>query len=200
MNLILLRIASLTLMSLLVGCAATVQKGDHPTDAPAASSAHATSVAPMPNVAVPTSARQRMVINLSGSKTSTDSKDWSAFKREWQDIFNEQFGKAGIRLEWQEGDLKPLGERGTLLSVQVNDFRFVGVGARVMFGVFTGNAFINARLRFANLENGDSFGEQVYNTSSSAGHGVFAAVTPKQIYAIADEVIAEMRAGTAGSK
>jgi hypothetical protein len=61
-----------------------------------------------------------------------------------------------------------------------------------MFGIMTGNAFIDAKLRFSDLNDGVLFGEHVFNTSSSAWHGVFAAMTPKQIYAIADEVIREM--------
>ena len=57
----------------------------------------------------------------------------------------------------------------------------------------TGNAFIDAKIEFRDLKAGALYGERAYNTSSSAVHGVFAAVTPKQIYAIADETLAEIK-------
>jgi hypothetical protein len=43
------------------------------------------------------------------------------------------------------------------------------------------------------LKAGTLYGERDYNTSSSALHGVFAAMTPKQIYAISDETLAEIK-------
>jgi hypothetical protein len=85
------------------------------------------------------------------------------------------------------------GQPGTLLAVNVNDYRVVGQGARILFGIMTGNAYIDAQLRYTDLQNGAAFGAQGINTSSSAGHGIFATVTPKQIYAIADDVIRQMK-------
>ena len=120
--------------------------------------------------------------------------DHPSYKQEWRDIFKEQATTAGIAFEFQDGDAKPTGTAGTLLSVYMNDYRFVGIGSRLAFGIMTGNAYIDATLRFRSLADGATFGEQAYNTGSSASHGVFAAMTPKQIYAIADEVIREMKA------
>lgn len=190
-----LRLSTLAVCLVLGGCAATVQKGESTSAASPATAAASTTLAP-PAVAVriPAASAARLVLNLSGSNVSTESKDWVAFKEEWRAIFQEQATAAGITFEWQEGDVRPLGQAGTLLSVQVNAYRFVGVGARIMFGIMTGNAFIDAKLRFSDLNDGAVFGEQAYNTSSTAWHGVFAAVTPKQIYAIADEVIRDMKA------
>ena len=82
-----------------------------------------------------------------------------------------------------------MAQNGTLLVVNVNDYRVVGIGARVMFGIMTGNAYIDAQLKFKDLNDGKVFGEQADNTSSSAKQVNFSPVTPKQIYAIADEVI-----------
>jgi hypothetical protein len=63
----------------------------------------------------------------------------------------------------------------------------------MMLGVFTGNAYIDAKIEFRDLMAGTLYGERAYNTSSSAMHGVFAAMTPKQIYAIADETLAQIK-------
>ena len=174
----------------LTGCAASVQKS-----APATSSAPSatTSAAAQAPVRVPEEASKRLVLNMTGSKVSTEAKDWVAFKQEWRAIFQQQTTAAGLKFDFQEGDARPNGEAGTLLAVVVNDYRYVGIGARLAFGIMTGNAYLDATLRFRSLRDGTTFGEQAYNTSSSAWHGVFAAMTPKQIYAIADEVIREMK-------
>ena len=55
-----------------------------------------------------------------------------------------------------------------------------------------GNAYVDAKIRFADLKSGATFGEQTYNTTSSAWHGVFAKMTPQQVDAIAGEVFGEI--------
>ena len=187
-----LKISTLALCVALGGCAATVQKSEPP---PANTSATTTPAAAPINVAVkiPVASSNRLVLNMSGSKISTESKDWGYFKDEWRAIFEQQTKAAGIQFEWQEGEVRHSGQPGTLLAVNVNDYRVVGQGARIFFGVMTGNAYIDAQLLYTDLQTGAAFGAQGINTSSSAGHGIFAAVTPKQIYAIADDVIRLMK-------
>jgi hypothetical protein len=85
-------------------------------------------------------------------------------------------------------------EAGTLVTVDVNDYRQVGIGARIFFGVMTGNAYIDAKVAFADLSNGKPFGEQAYNTSSSAWSAVFGTMTPHQVDAIATGVFREIKA------
>ena len=63
-----------------------------------------------------------------------------------------------------------------------------------MFGIMTGNAYIDAKIRFSNLRDGALFGEQQYNTTSSAASGVFAKVTPQQVDAIGTEVFRDLKA------
>jgi hypothetical protein len=183
----------LTLAALIAlgGCAATVQKGDV-SNASTSGSRTASSAAPKVNI--PQAASKRLVLNMSGSKVSTEARDWVSFKDEWRSIFQEQTKAAGIQFEWQDGAPRPLGQNGTLLVVNINDYRFVGIGSRVMLGIMTGNAYIDAQLQFRDLNDGKMLGQQAYNTTSSAKQGVFSAVTPKQIYAIADEVIRDMKA------
>jgi hypothetical protein len=57
----------------------------------------------------------------------------------------------------------------------------------------TGNAFIDAKVEFRDLASGNLYGERSFNTTSSAWEGIFASTTPKQIYALADEIIGEIR-------
>lgn len=165
--------------ALLGGCAATVEK----------SGPLGVSSAP---INVPANVAKRMVLNLQLHPKLPADDGWAAFRKEWIDITREQATNAGVQLVEQEGAPRATGEAGVLVSVLVNDYRHVGVGKRMMLGIMSGNAFIDAKVEFRDLKTGTLFGERNYNTSSSAGHGVFAAVTPKQIYAIADETLAEI--------
>lgn len=130
---------------------------------------------------------------MSGPKSVTEARDWPAFKQEWRDTFAEHAKHAGISFVFADTDA-PRGEDGTLLQVTVNDYRMVGIGSRVFLGIMTGNAYMDTRIRFANLRDGSTFGEQQHNTSSSAWSGVFAKVTPQQVDAVAAGVFRSMMA------
>ena len=171
--------ASLILLAaLLSGCAATVQRP--PTTAVVA------------GLNIPAASAKRVVLNVQLAPSHPQDAGWEAFKKEWVDIMREQAQGQAMQFAAQSGEPKATGETGTLMVVRVADYRHVGVGARLAFGIMTGNAFIDAKIEFRDLQSGDLIGERRYNTTSSAVHGVFAAVTPKQIYAIADEALAEI--------
>jgi hypothetical protein len=163
---------AMTLAVLLSGCAATVKKGDD--------------VKP---VKVGASATKSIVLNMAGGKDATGSKDWEPFKGIWREALQEEASAVGATVSAQEGDPKPTGTPGTLLAVNVADFRYVSTGARVGFGIMTGNAFVNAQVSFRDLNTGEVWGERHYDTSSSAWQGVFAPMTDKQVHAICKEIV-----------
>ena len=134
-----------------------------------------------------------MVLSMQLDPKHAQDAGWKSFKQECIDIVQERALAQGFKFAVQEGDPKPTGEAGTLIVVRVNDYRHVGIGSRIASGIMTGNAFIDAKVEFRDLKAGGLYGERAYNTSSSAAHGVFAAVTPKQIYAIADETLSEIK-------
>ena len=111
---------------------------------------------------------------MTGPKNVVEAKDWAEFKREWRETFGEHARQAGIAYTFAEAGAKPTGEDGTLLAVEVADYRIVGIGARVFFGVMTGNAYIDAKVKAIGLRDGTIFGEQQYSTSSSAWGGICA--------------------------
>jgi hypothetical protein len=164
--------------TLLTGCAANVTRG---------------SGSAAPTVRVPPESAAKITMNVTGPRTLTQSQDWELFKGEWRAAMKSQALSAGLAFDTQEGEPKPTGEAGTLLVVHVNDYRYLSPGARFGFGVMTGNAYIDAKIRFADLKNGKPFGEQSYNTSSSAWQGIFSAMTEKQVQAIAAEIVREVR-------
>lgn len=174
----------------LAGCAST-QKGSAPEPTPPA--AAAAPAMPMQPVRVAPGAGRKVVLNMTGAKTSVDAKDWSSFKEEFRATFAEHAKIAGISFAMQEGPAKPMGEAGTLVTVHVVDYRQVGIGARVFFGAMTGNAYINAKVAFQDLNNGAKFGDQAYSTETSALAGVFGQVTPQQVNQIAGGVFGEIK-------
>jgi hypothetical protein len=145
-------------------------------------------------VSIPVASARKLVVVMTGPKNVVESKDWPEMKREWRETFAEHAKGAGIAYSFVESAPPPSAEEGTLLLVNVADYRIVSIGMRILFGVMTGNAFIDAQVAFTNLRDGSKFGEQQYNTSSSAWGGIFAKVTPQQVDQIATGVFAELKA------
>jgi hypothetical protein len=159
----------------LTACASTVQKSG-PS-------------APVPVVAA--GAGKSIVLNMTGSTTATTAKDWTDFKGLWRDACTQESAAAGAVFSMQDGEPNPTGSAGTLVVVNVADYRYVSTGARIMLGVMTGNAYINAQVTFRDLKNGDVRTSETYDTKSSAWGGVFAAMTTKQVQAMCHEIVAE---------
>lgn len=180
--------------TLFIGGCATKPAGSSGSSAPPPAAA----AEPAPRVAtpvnVPAVSARKVVMSMTGPKQVIEAKDWADFKREWSATFSEYAKAAGIAFSFVDGDLVPQGQDGTMLLVSVSDYRMVGIGARIMFGIMTGNAFIDANIKFANLRDGAVFGEQQYNTSSSAWGGIFAKVTPQQVDTIGSEVFRDIKA------
>jgi hypothetical protein len=182
----------------LSGCAATGTPQDTvQRPAPVGAAAPAPPGAATPVVAelpltVPATSTKRLVLNMTGPDFVTGAKDWARFQEEWRATFVDHAKEAGIAFDVQNGDAKPTGKNGILLRVYVNDYRLVGIGSRIFFGVMTGNAYIDAKAAYTDLYDGKEYGERTYNTSSSAWAGVFAKMTPQQVDQIATKVFAEL--------
>ena len=176
--------ASLIAVSTLItGCASSPTSTDRVQAADMASTSRIAAAVP-----VPAAAKRKVVLALTGPKAIIESTDWGEFKREWRETFAEHATEAAVAYTFSDAAPKPTGEDGTILLVDVSDYRIVGIGARIFFGVMTGNAFIDAKVKFSSLRDGVAFGEQQYNTSSSAWGGIFAKVTPQQVDSIASNV------------
>jgi len=184
------------LLICILAAACATSGGSHdaaPASAPA-DKAVATDAA-LPPLTLPSASAKRLVLNMTGPAAVTQAKDWSSFQEEWRATFADHAKAAGVSFDVQKGDAHSISEAGTLLQVYVNDYHMVGIGSRIFFGVMTGNAYIDAKASYSDLNDGKAFGERVYNTSSSAWGGVFAKMTPQQVDAIASMVFAEL--GTA---
>jgi hypothetical protein len=137
-------------------------------------------------------AEKSIVLNITGSTDATAAKDWHDFKDIWRDECMQEASAVGAAFSMQESDAKPTGEPGTLVVVDIADFRYVSARARAMFSAMTGNAFINAQASFHDLRSGDVWSNKTYDTSSSASQGVHAPMTVKQVRSICHEIVSEI--------
>jgi hypothetical protein len=144
-------------------------------------------------VGIPAASAKHLVLNMTGASIVTNAKDWPKFQKEWRDNFEEYAKTDGVTFEVQDGEGHATGQPGILLKVYVNDYRFLGIGSRIMFGVMTGNAYIDAKATFCDLNDGKELGGRIYNTSSTAWAGIFAKMTPAQVDAIGQQVFAELK-------
>ena len=99
-------LASLAVMT--AGCAATVQKSGQ--------------TAP---TGVGAEAGKSIVLNVTGSTVATTAKDWNDFKGLWRDACTQEFTAAGAGFSMQDGEPRPTGDTGTLVVVNIVDYRYV---------------------------------------------------------------------------
>jgi hypothetical protein len=159
----------------LTGCAVSVKKSD--ADVP---------------LKINKESRKQITMNLAGSQTATTSQDWELMSSALRDAMAAAAASIDTTFSLQKGKPRPTGQTGTLLVVNIKDFRYVSETARYMVGIMTGNAFVDASVQFKDLRTGTSIGERTFNTSSSAWEGIFSAMTDKQVKAIATEIADEI--------
>jgi hypothetical protein len=108
---------------------------------------------------------KHVVLNVTGSDETTSAKDWTGFKGIWNDECSDEFHEAEAEFSMHNGAPQPTGSEGALVVVNVVDYRYVSIGARVAFGIMTGNAFINAQVGFRALKTGETWATKTYDTN-----------------------------------
>ena len=170
--------AAITLLS---GCAATVQQ---PTSAPGAQAA-----APAAPIAAPSVASGRLVVLLTGPAAVMSSADWLAFREEWETSVGAAAAAAKVVATLPGSEAQIPADPAVLARVQVNDFRYVSQAKRYALGVMAGNAYMDLDVEFLDWPGKRLLGTRKYATTSSAWHGVFSAMTPKQVEAVSAEIV-----------
>ena len=165
--------------ALLSACAATVQR---PTTA---------AVEP---IAIDGDVRQ-IVLVVEGSDTARAQDDWRDFQALWRDAIGSSASAAGLQGGVRDSRPAALDPPGVVVVLRVDSYRYVSTGARYGLGVMTGNAHIKANAQFIRLPGGQVAATRSYDTTSSAWQGIFAPMTVKQVQAITDRIVAEIRGG-----
>jgi len=134
-----------------------------------------------------------IVLRMNGSAVATSASDWLRVKTEWREAMEGASQEASTKFVDETVGRSSGKGAGTVVDIHVEDFHFVAPGARYTLGIMTGNAFIQARVSFRDLQSGRTFGERSYNTSSSAWQGIFAPTSDKQARAIAADIVKQIK-------
>ncbi|QVI69158.1 DUF4410 domain-containing protein [Pseudomonas syringae] len=169
-----LTVVGLIFTALLTGCAATVERGGLGT------------------MSVSHAAKQNIAVEFDGSDKVLAHKDWPLLQSTWSQSLKTEAAAEGYELLVVKQDPAP--RPGVLLKVDVSTFRYITSGARYTVGSMTGNAWVNSKVEFIDMESGRRMGLRSYDTKSTAWEGVFSAMTEKQLEAISKRIIADIKA------
>lgn len=169
-------ILALLAFTLLTGCAATVNKHG-----------------PTNQLAIAADAKHNLVVNFTGNSKVESNAKWGLLKTSWRNALQSEASTAGYALKEQAGEPRLSTEPGTILRVDVSNFRYLTPAMRYSLGIMVGNAWVDAEVSFLDLQTGQTIGVRKYNTSSTAWEGVFSAMTDEQLQALAKEMISEVR-------
>lgn len=163
---------------MLSGCAASVKSGG--TEA----------------LAIRESAKQNLVVNFQGNSKVEQNEDWPRLKQEWNEALQAEATRAGYNLvETKAPGLQ--GKDGVGIKINVTNFRYLTPGARYGAGVMVGNAWVNSSADYSDLKSGRLIGTRTYDTTSSAWEGVMSAMTQKQVQAISQQIISDIKSAKA---
>lgn len=145
-------------------------------------------------IGVAPAAAQRIVLQLRLPPGGSADEDWQAFRDEWQTSMSAAASARGARFQLLKDGESPGAQAGTLLRMQVNSYRYVSQARRSWLGAFSGNAALDVSVEAVELPSGRSAGSRQYSTSSSAWQGVFSAMTPRQVEAVSQDLVAAVQA------
>lgn len=143
---------------------------------------------PLPIEAATPIPAKHIALRMGGNQGS----DWGKFTTEWREALGDQAASSGMTFEFVDAKAAPSAAAGTLLDVSVSDYRYVSPAARFLFGIMTGNAFLDARVSFVDIASGREIGNKRYNTSSSAWDGIVAPMTDRQVRAVAVQIMGDV--------
>ena len=161
-------------VSLLSGCAASVKSGG--TEA----------------LTIEEPAKKNLVVNIQGNGKVRQNEDWIRLRQEWNEALKNEAERAGYRAtEYQVAN--PAEKDGVEIKINVTNFRYLTPASRYAAGVMVGNAWVNSSADYSDLKSGRLIGSRTYETSSSAWEGFMSAMTQKQVEAIAQQIISDIK-------
>ena len=120
------------------------------------------------------------------------SADWPAFRDEWRDQIKHSAEQDGWHFTILDAEPPRDTAAGTLIAIYINDYRYVSAAARVLFGIMTGNAFIQGAAELHEYPGKQAIGTVGLNVSSSARGGVASAMTGRQVATLTGDIFARL--------
>ncbi|KQP22589.1 hypothetical protein ASF43_01330 [Pseudorhodoferax sp. Leaf267] len=162
----------------LTGCAASVSR-------PTATTAQA-------RIAAPAATSKLFVVLVPGADLPKTDANWEALREEWQTSLASAAAAQQVDVALLPREPQTIAPSTVLARVTVNDYRYVSQAKRYGLGVMAGNAYMDLDVEFFSAPGKQSIGTRKFSTSSSAWQGVFSAMTPKQVEAVASEIVKEV--------
>lgn len=173
----------------LCGCAPTVRAAPGAASATrAADEVRSTA----PSAAAAPAAARNLVLVVTGSDALRARPDWDRMVDAWARAMADAAQSSGAALEVRDTPPRAGGAPGTLLLVEVLDYRYVSLGARLGGGADAGRATVRARVRFRDLTSGAVRGERTYSSASSNYQETLAPGTMRQLRAIGRRMLADL--------
>jgi hypothetical protein len=148
---------------------------------------------PSPPAPVSAAHGKTLVLQLVGSPSHQASEDWGEFSQAWRESM--QAAAARDRFEFvfatREADLPAT--PATLVRVSVNDFRYMSQARRSMVGALHGNAFMDVEVAYLEWPGSRAVGSRRINTTTSFWQGPFSAATQKQVAAVTETILGDVR-------
>jgi len=138
-------------------------------------------------------ARDSIVLSIEGTERVQSNAEWGVLRSVWMNAMQRQAGAANVHYSEQVGDAHLTQTPATLVRINVTNFRYVTAGERINLGVMVGNAWVNSQVQYLDGQTGKLMGSRNYDTTSSAWEGVLSAMTDKQLDALSQAIVAEVR-------
>lgn len=163
----------------LTGCAATVNSY---TDAS--------------KIEVPQAAAKKVTLRLTGTPEIQVSNRWQKFSDEWYWKMQYEAESRNIPYTFAAKDSDIGDEPGTLVRINVKDFRYISQVERYFLGIVLGNAYMDIDVEYVELPSKRLIATKKFNTTTTAWEGVYSAATPKQVVAVIQVILNDIQGRT----
>ncbi|WP_017519432.1 DUF4410 domain-containing protein [Pseudomonas nitroreducens] len=137
--------------------------------------------------------RGAIVLNITGTERVQNNAEWGVLRNVWMNAMQRQAVAAGMQYSEQVGETRLTQAPAILVRINVTNFRYLTTSERVNLGVMVGNAWVNSEVQYLDGQTGKLMGSRNYDTSSSAWEGILSAMTDKQLEALSQAIVADVR-------
>ena len=136
-------------------------------------------------------ARRNVLVSLKGSEQAESYESWQDLRHSLRSNLDDQAFHSLYRMT-HVADRRVIPTPGVLVSVDVVDFRYLSQLSRSFLGPATGNAWVDAKVAYYDLQSGELLGSRTYRTTSSGWGTFFSNMTERQVQAVSAKIIDEI--------
>lgn len=169
-------VISLVLLALLGGCASAQ------VDTQASSGA----------LLLTKEARRNILVSLDASQQAKDDEGWQSLRSALHSNLDRKAFESLYSLTFVPGRPR-MAAPGVLVDIDVTTFRYRSQWPRRLVGPATGEAWVDARVAYYDLQTGRLLASRTYRTGSEAWGAFFSSMSERQVDALTAQIIDEIR-------